>query len=95
MIKTKLTALTLAGLMAVASGVAFADTSTNNLPAASINKNATKLPGTTTEPTDRNASSTPGAQTDSKKAAADKAAHDKAAHGTHDNNGVTQKSEVK
>ncbi|KPX18543.1 Uncharacterized protein ALO71_03832 [Pseudomonas amygdali pv. dendropanacis] len=46
MIKTKLTALTLAGLMAVASGAAFAESTTSS--ETPINKNATKLPGTNT-----------------------------------------------
>ncbi|RML27100.1 hypothetical protein APX70_06737, partial [Pseudomonas syringae pv. maculicola] len=51
MIKTKLTALTLAGLMAAVSGVAFAE-STTTTPETPINKNATKLPGTNTQPMD-------------------------------------------
>ncbi|WP_081079949.1 hypothetical protein [Pseudomonas savastanoi] len=62
MIKTKLTALTLAGLMAVASGAAFAESTTSS--ETPINKNATKLPGTNTQPMDRTSSETPGAQTD-------------------------------
>ncbi|WP_187626221.1 hypothetical protein, partial [Pseudomonas congelans] len=84
MIKTKLTALTLAGLMAVASGAAFAESTTT--PETPINKNATKLPGTNTQPTDRTSSETPGAQDESKEAAAERSMkHDKTTHGTHDN----------
>ena len=95
MIKTKLTALTLAGLMAVASGAAFADT-TNATPETPINKNATKLPGTNTQPMDRTSSETPGVQTESKEAAAERSMkHDKTTtHGTHDKNGVTEKSKT-
>jgi hypothetical protein len=63
MIKTKLAALTLAGLMAASTGMAFADTTA---PAAPVNKNATKLPGNDAAPTDRNSSNTPGAQTGTK-----------------------------
>jgi hypothetical protein len=63
MINSKLAALTLAGLMAASTGLAFAD---STAPAESINKNATKLPGNNTAPSDRNSSSTPGAQTGTK-----------------------------
>ncbi|KPX96241.1 hypothetical protein [Pseudomonas meliae] len=93
MIKTKLTALTLAGLMAVASGAAFAESTTSS--ETPINKNATKLPGTNTQPMDSTSSETPGAQTDSKKAAAEKSMnHDKGAHGTHDKSNVTEKTKT-
>jgi hypothetical protein len=63
MINSKLAALTLAGLMAASTGLAFAG---STAPAESINKNATKLPGNNTAPSDRNSSSTPGAQTGTK-----------------------------
>ncbi|AHG40742.1 hypothetical protein N018_10975 [Pseudomonas syringae CC1557] len=95
MIKTKLTALTLAGLMAVASGAAFAD-STNTAPETPINKNATKLPGNNTQPMDRTSSETPGAQAESKEAAAERSMkHDKTTnHGTHDKKSVTEKTKT-
>ena len=65
MIKTKMAALTLAGLMAATSGIALADSSNSSsaTPEAGVNKNATKLPGNNTAPADRNSSSTPGAHT--------------------------------
>ncbi|KGS14401.1 MULTISPECIES: hypothetical protein [Pseudomonas syringae group] len=93
MIKTKLTALTLAGLMAVASGAVFAESTTGN--ETPINKNATKLPGTNTQPMDRTSSETPGAQNESKEAAAERSMkHDKGAHGTHDKSKVTEKTKT-
>lgn len=85
MIKTKLAALTLAGLMAATSGLAFADAAA---PATPINNNATKLPGNNTAPADRNSSSTPGAQTGTKESGVtpqSETSHGNAAHGdTHD-----------
>ncbi|KAA8716073.1 hypothetical protein [Pseudomonas cannabina] len=91
MIKTKLTALTLAGLMAVASGAVFAEST----PANPVNPNATKLPGNNTEPMDRTSSETPGAKNESREAAAERAKkHDKPAHGTHDKTGVTEKTKT-
>lgn len=93
MIKTKLTALTLAGLMAAVSGVAFAELTTTT-PETPINKNATKLPGTNTQPMDRTSSETPGAQTESKEAAAERSMkHDKT-HGKHDKSNVTEKTKT-
>ncbi|AAY38139.1 hypothetical protein ABNM12_03700 [Pseudomonas syringae] len=93
MIKTKLTALTLAGLMAVASGAAFAESTTT--PETPINKNATKLPGTNTQPMDRTSSETPGVQTESKEAAAERSMkHDKTTHGTHDKSTPTEKTKT-
>lgn len=91
MIKTKLTALTLAGLMAVASGAAFAESTTT--PATPINKNAMKLPGSDAPPADRNSSNTPGAQTTQQNGTGSKSmTHDKTTHGqSHDNSGVTEK----
>ncbi|CAM3188208.1 hypothetical protein BZK31_04615 [Pseudomonas floridensis] len=88
MITNKLTALTLAGLMAVASGAAFAET---------VNNNATKLPGTNTLPADRNSSSTVDtqgvkAQNQAQQPKGKSATHDKNAHGgTHTNGDVTEK----
>ncbi|KPY24219.1 hypothetical protein [Pseudomonas syringae] len=94
MIKTKLTALTLAGLMAVASGAAFAESTTT--PETPINKNATKLPGTNTQPMDRTSSETPGAQAESKEAEAERSMkHDnKTTHGTHDKGTTTEKTKT-
>ncbi|MEE5055894.1 hypothetical protein V2J84_19665 [Pseudomonas alliivorans] len=97
MIKTKLTALTLAGLMAVASGAAFAETSPT--PANPVNDNATKLPGTNPPPADRNSSNTKGTQqgeqtNKSMKNGSGTMTHDKDTHGTHDKSGVTEKPKV-
>ncbi|MBC3956839.1 MULTISPECIES: hypothetical protein [Pseudomonas] len=94
MIKTKLTALTLAGLMAVASGAAFAESTTT--PASPVNKSATKLPGTDTAPADRNSSNTKGTTqgTQSDQPMGNSTTHDKGTHGTHDKNGVTEKPKV-
>lgn len=88
MIKTKMAALTLAGLMAATSGIAFAADSTSATPDAGVNKNATKLPGNNTAPSDRNASSTPGAQTGTKESGVTPGtdtSHGSSSHGdTHD-----------
>jgi hypothetical protein len=89
MIKTKMAALTLAGLMAATSGIAFADSNSSSAtPDAGVNKNATKLPGNNTAPSDRNASSTPGAQTGTQESGVTpqtETSHGSAAHGdTHD-----------
>ncbi len=97
MIKTKFAALTLAGLMAVASGAAFAETSPT--PASPVNDNATKLPGTNSAPADRNSSNTKGTQqgeqtNKSMNNGSGTMTHDKNTHGTHDKSGVTEKPKV-
>jgi len=103
MMKTQLTALTLAGLMAVASGAAFAESTTT--PANPVNKSATKLPGTDTAPTDRNSSNTQGTQSTQGKPGIQggtnqqpmdhSTTHDKNGHGdAHKSGNMTEKTKT-
>ncbi|WP_116895974.1 hypothetical protein [Pseudomonas syringae] len=89
----KITRVVTGTLLLLAANAAFAESTTT--PETPINKNATKLPGTNTQPMDRTSSETPGVQTESKEAAAERSMkHDKATHGTHDKSTVTEKTKT-